>query len=465
MLVGEQGDKGTGAVMTLIAEKLREPRLCDGPREPYGVSLRTEKLRQTLGQYPYESHVLMVPGSPALLPAEEKPWRSTDGSCSEQTGIASSSLTLPFGNGSGQSPSWPPPRPTPGTAMWSEAAGAVLLPGWISDLSLNDNGGSVLAPPTKRHCRSLSEPDELSRCRSPWKPGNSSKIWTPISKRRCNSGGVASLQYGGVHGSCGSAAAPPVYSSSSSSPPGGCGFFSVPCSAFAPAVSPVPRPSSASSGFVDCSGRSSGASSSSAPPWPAGRSPDLSPCRRFSLSQEHIPEAHGLPASSSSSSPASSPELGRHAGLLRCRSQPCVLQERKAGLKRPRENEARWSRPSLDFLKMTQTLKNSKSLCSLDDEDLHMRTIVSSPCGSADDLVNIITPGSSPVRELLEVSASQRGLDPQHDPLHLPPQRPGFRRAVVAGESDEDISDADSIEERIFPLYCGDLDLEQIEKN
>nr|XP_023655737.1 protein FAM53A [Paramormyrops kingsleyae] len=348
--------------------------------------------------------------------------------------------------------------------MWCEAAGAMLLPGWISDLSLNDNGGSVLAPPTKRHCRSLSEPDELSRCRSPWKPGNGSKIWTPISKRRCNSGGVASLQYGGVHGSCSSAAAP---SAASSSPPGGCGFFSVPCSAFAPAVSPVPRPSSASSGFVDCSGRSSGASSSSAPPWPAGRSPELSPCRRLSLSQEHIPEGHGLLASSSSSSPASSPELGRRAGLLRCRSQPCVLQERKAGLKRPRENEARWSRPSLDFLKMTQTLKNSKSLCSLDDEDLHMRTIVSSPCGSADDLVNIITPGSSPVRELLEVSASQRGPDPQHDPLRLPPQRPGFRRAVVAGESesDEDISDTDSIEERIFPLYCGDLDLEQIEKN
>lgn len=111
-----------------------------------------------------------------------------------------------------------------------------------------------------------------------------------------------------------------------------------------------------------------------------------------------------------------------------------------------------------------QTLKNSKSLCSLDDEELHMRTIVSSPCGSADDLVNI-TPGSSPVRELLEVSASQRGPDPQHDPLRLPPQRPGFSWAVVAGESDEDISDTDSIEERIFPLYCGDLDLEQIEKN
>lgn len=32
-------------------------------------------------------------------------------------------------------------------------------------------------------------------------------------------------------------------------------------------------------------------------------------------------------------------------------------------------------------------------------------------------------------------------------------------------ESDEDTSDCESTEEGIFPLDCGDLDLEQIENN
>uniref|UniRef100_A0A8C9VMH7 Family with sequence similarity 53 member A n=1 Tax=Scleropages formosus TaxID=113540 RepID=A0A8C9VMH7_SCLFO len=199
-----------------------------------------------------------------------------------------------------------------------EPDGPSTLPGHISKLTLNENSGSPLAPPTKRHCRSLSEPGGLSRCRSPWKPGSGSKIWTPISKQRCSSGGPASPSCGRGHLLATGRGTPGV------------------------AMSPVPRPASASSGFVGSGGQSSGPSSPS-----SSCCSSLAVPRRLSLSQEHIPD-------SASSTPLSTPELGRRLGLPRCRSQPCVLQDRKGGLKRRREDEVRWSRPSLDFLKMTQ---------------------------------------------------------------------------------------------------------------
>lgn len=104
-----------------------------------------------------------------------------------------------------------------------------------------------------------------------------------------------------------------------------------------------------------------------------------------------------------------------------------------------------------------QTLKNSKSLCSLDyeddEDDTQAKTVVSSPCNSQ-GLMGIITPSSSP---------------------RLPRPGPASPSVWVSGEpeastgeggSSGDPSDWDSAgEEGIFPLDHGDLDLEQIENN
>ncbi|XP_044856483.1 protein FAM53A-like isoform X1 [Mauremys mutica] len=110
-----------------------------------------------------------------------------------------------------------------------------------------------------------------------------------------------------------------------------------------------------------------------------------------------------------------------------------------------------------------QTLKNSKSLCSLDyeedddDDDTQMKTIVSSPCDSH-DFMNITTPGSSPVKEQLDEIR-------HHGPCQVAFSVRDYKKAAAVCESDEDTSDCDSTEEGIFPLDCGDLDLEQIENN
>lgn len=110
---------------------------------------------------------------------------------------------------------------------------------------------------------------------------------------------------------------------------------------------------------------------------------------------------------------------------------------------------------------MTRTLKNSKSLCSLDyeddDDDTQMKTIVSSPCDS-NDLMNIITPGSSPMKEQLDEGR-------HHGTCQRSFKTRDYKKADAVCESDEDTSDCESTEEGIFPLDCGDLDLEQIENN
>ncbi|MBN3280170.1 FA53A protein, partial [Polyodon spathula] len=74
-----------------------------------------------------------------------------------------------------------------------------------------------------------------------------------------------------------------------------------------------------------------------------------------------------------------------------------------------------------------------------------MKTIVSSPCDSNDLLMNIITPGSSPMKENSVRHRHRMGG------RHLQ----AFGNTAAVSESDEDTSDCD----------CGDLDLEQIENN
>ncbi|NXA26602.1 FA53B protein, partial [Ibidorhyncha struthersii] len=147
----------------------------------------------------------------------------------------------------------------------------------IKDLSLSDPHGNPAAPPSKRQCRSLSFSDEMSSCGTSWRPLGS-KVWTPVEKRRCYSGGSVQRY---------------------------------------------------SNGFATMQRSSS-----------------------FSLP--------------SRSTPASTPELGRRAGgLSRSRSQPCVLNDKKVGVKRRRPEEVQEQRPSLDLAKMTQNRQTFNSLTCL----------------------------------------------------------------------------------------------------
>ncbi|XP_053243747.1 protein FAM53A isoform X2 [Podarcis raffonei] len=418
-------------MVTLITEKLQNQTLDDLTCKTFNINLYSSEKQN-------ESHSLL----PFEISAEEGPWNSSHGDCRARTEPNKKSVcSLPLC-----------PFSSSVTRVdlhrQQESPGQSLVSGWISELSLNEKSRHPLTPPTKRHCRSLSEPDELVRCRSPWKPG-SSKIWTPVSKRRCNSGGSTALQRCNSHGS--TASKP---NTCTGLPHCGHSWNNVIQIANLN-TSPVPRPSSASSGFVD----GSEGSSSSSIRWNSGRSYDFNPRRRLSLSQEHI-TGTGNNLSSASSTPTSTPELSRHQGLLRCRSQPCVLNEKKSRLKRRREEDVRWNRPSLDFLKMTRTLRNSKSLCSLDYEDddndeAQTKTIVSSPCDS-NDLMNINTPDFS--------------REEDDDVKHRGSQQAGFitkgsTEEAAMCESEEETSDCESVEEGIFPLDCEGLDLEQIENN
>lgn len=107
---------------------------------------------------------------------------------------------------------------------------------------------------------------------------------------------------------------------------------------------------------------------------------------------------------------------------------------------------------------LLQTLKNSKSLCSLDyededEDDTGVKTAVSSPC-DPHGLVGRVPSGSSP-------------LSTRPGP-HPPSPGPWACGEPAAGEggSSGDLSDWDSAgEEGVFPLDRSELDLEQIENN
>ncbi|EPY84435.1 hypothetical protein CB1_000475028 [Camelus ferus] len=207
------------------------------------------------------------------------------------------------------------------------------------------------APPSKRHCRSLSVPVDLSRWQPVWRPAPS-KLWTPIKHRSSGGGGGPQVPH----------QSPPKRVSSLR-------FLQAPSasSQCAPAHRPY-SPPFFSLALAQESSRPCAASPQSGS-WESDAE-SLSPCppqRRFSLSPSLGPQASRfLP--SARSSPASSPELpwrprGLHS-LPRSRSQPCDLDARKAGVKRRHEEDPRRLRPSLDFDKMNQSSFLSELLLS-----------------------------------------------------------------------------------------------------
>ncbi|XP_004446713.2 protein FAM53B isoform X2 [Dasypus novemcinctus] len=244
------------------------------------------------------------------------------------------------------------PEKCPDGPLWHrETVTACAVTSLIQDLSLSDHNGNPSAPPSKRQCRSLSFSDEMSSCRTSWRPLGS-KVWTPVEKRRCHSGGSVQ-RYSNGFGT--------MQRSSSFSLPSRANVLSSPCD---------------QAGFHHkAGGQPSQGVPGSATYGQAGDawSPEPSPAegcwldtqRSLSCSHEQFSFSEYCPPSASST-PASTPELARRpSGLSRSRSQPCVLNDKKVGVKRRRPEEAQEQRPSLDLAKMAQNCQTFSSLSCL----------------------------------------------------------------------------------------------------
>ncbi|XP_034049581.1 protein FAM53B isoform X2 [Thalassophryne amazonica] len=279
---------------------------------------------------------------------------------------------------------------TPSHWGWDVGSTSNTITSLLQDLSLTEAASlTSTAPPSKRQCRSLSCSEELGGCRSSWRP-QGSRLWTAVEKRRCHSGG--SVQRSG----CGIAqlAFPAMQRSSSFSLPASSSTLELPCFA-----QRLPCPSATSS-LTPSSSMPLSLESSAQPVY---------------LSQEHIclPEPR---RPSPSSSPDSTPEVERRSGqlsLARSRSQPCVLSDKKVGVKRRRPADAQKQRPSLDLAKMTQKLQSFHSLScpGITGEDCcvssHAPTSLRSaaPCDTDDSAVKeTSSEGSQPHTKEGEIS-------------------------------------------------------------
>ncbi|XP_041654205.1 protein FAM53C-like [Cheilinus undulatus] len=252
-----------------------------------------------------------------------------------------------------------------------------------SEVSFMDTAlqSSPPPPPSKRHCRSLSVPEDLSRCRSSWHPC-ASKVWTPV-KRGCQSGGASSSGSGAssvpLCGPSSSITSSSLHSSSSPT------FFSLALSSDSPLPWSFP--------WDSCDKLRGTYSASFATPSSCSSSPAPMVShsvlqRRFSLSPVHIqdgsvvlvpsqpslasaltygccgmeqPALSHSPTSACSTPPSSRRHL--HPALPRCHSQPCDM--RKPRLKRRHDPDVQpCPRPGLDFSKMTQIGNHENQVCA-----------------------------------------------------------------------------------------------------
>ncbi|XP_039625630.1 protein FAM53B isoform X2 [Polypterus senegalus] len=230
-------------------------------------------------------------------------------------------------------------------SAWSRETGPCSLSSLIQDLSLSDAKGSqTTAPPSKRQCRSLSLSEELNSCRTIWRPIGS-RIWTPVEKRRCHSGGSVQRCSNGFSGIT-------MQRSSSFSLPARSNTFP---GTFPRVCDQVCIPQDFGSQTFHGFQESSTITGSGA------EREEVEPLRSLSLSHEQI-STSDYQSPSARSTPDSTPELERRVrsgGLSRSRSQPCVLNDKKIGMKRRRPEEVLEQRPSLDLAKMTQFTGNN----------------------------------------------------------------------------------------------------------
>ncbi|XP_069016496.1 protein FAM53B [Embiotoca jacksoni] len=330
---------------------------------------------------------------------------------------------------------------------WDVGSTSSTITSLLQDLSLTEAASShSTAPPSKRQCRSLSCSDELGGCRSTWRP-QGSRVWTAVEKRRCHSGG--SVQRSSVGNA--QLGFPAMQRSSSFSLPARSNTLEPPC------YNQRIQRSSAFAGLTP---------SSSTP------LPSEPPAQPLYLSHEQICLAEPR-GPSPPSSPDSTPELerrGGQGGLARSRSQPCVLNDKKIGVKRRRPADTHKQRPSLDLAKMTQKLRNFHSLScpGIAGED---------SCESSRALLG---PGGTDQRDADDSPASERSS------TDAPPRPDGGEKATgdVRAAEEADWSSAgrgdgtpgttngkDS--EPLWAGLCrkdahqlgGELDIEQIERN
>ncbi|XP_029703391.1 protein FAM53C [Takifugu rubripes] len=319
------------------------------------VTLITEQLRKQSLEEPYDKALNVTVSLPAVGSSPTVSWSACRSA--PDSSYPSFKPALLEGSGGPDSP-WPASRPG--------------KPVQRPDFSVAEKAfqsSPPPPPPPKRHCRSLSVPEDLSRCRSMWHP-TASKIWTPV-RRDCRSGEVStsssaasSLPVGGAGSSFASFASS---LRSSSSPT----FFSLALTS----DSPLPW----SFQWDPCQALAGAGSASIATPSSCSSSPAPPLQRRFSLSPVHIQDtaavlrsprpspaaasAHGCcggmehpalsPSPTSACSTPSSCRRGLQPALPRCRSQPCDM--RRPRLKRRHDPDVLpCHRPGLDFSKMTQ---------------------------------------------------------------------------------------------------------------
>ncbi|KAM6415594.1 protein FAM53B [Rhynochetos jubatus] len=333
----------------------------------------------------------------------------------------------------------------PGTSIWDclsdkgeegsrwprEMASTCSVTNLIKDLSLSDPHGNPSAPPSKRQCRSLSFSDEMSSCGTSWRPLGS-KVWTPVEKRRCYSGGSVQRYSNG----CATMQRSSSFSLPSRSNPLSCEHPAV-----GSRLGGQPRTSTAG----------------------GHRGDRLDMQRSLSCSHDRFSSSEYCPPSASST-PASTPELGRRAGgLSRSRSQPCVLNDKKVGVKRRRPEEVQEQRPSLDLAKMTQNRQTFNSLTCLSSaaEDGSPRPPGPQPWTAAPRSPEVMpgrTPACTPVPEPARSQADERRVS--RDDLSCEEEEEG-------GGKEEDGAawrSGGTGAESLFQLD-GEIDIEQIENN
>ncbi|KAL4631318.1 protein FAM53C [Arapaima gigas] len=409
-------------MVTLITEQLQKQSL-DEPTYhrafPLNLSVSespSPRIWSTYGLMPESSWQLCHPAKPKLQEASSSP--------------------------SSSAPQDPPRNPIPE----GDALRRLLVPSTsVTDLSF-PGAPPPPPPPPKRHCRSLSVPEDLSRCRSTWRP-SASKVWTPV-KRRCHSGG-------GAGGSCPLRAPSSSLTSSlrsSSSPT----FFSLALSPDSPLPWSFPwEPAESVRGGGCCCSLPSASCASS----PSPLCPPCAQQRRFSLSPVHIQEAAArfllppppppappVPPYPSPSSACSTPSTSRRTvppQLPRCHSQPCDL--RKPGLKRRHDPDTTpCARPGLDFSKMTQTRSGDPLSCL--DQTMPVCGVAS--CGGPDPSMGDFRGSFSPAEGLGRTSIGPLSESEEEEE-----------------EEEERKLDGAGGQQSVFERDCTELDLTLIEEN